>query len=140
VSDFESRLDAARAAYELNDPHRALRKLDAARRVALKRREEEKLRRVLEFADGVIARDDRTEIERENVLYAVRQNLRQLSRRRALRAGESWLDPFPDLETPRPHTRTFISTGLKIWIAVGVVLGTGLIVLWVLGSLLVDSS
>jgi hypothetical protein len=138
VPDFESRLDTARAAYERNDPHKALRRLDAARRVALKRRDEDRLRRVLEFAEGVIARDDRTEIERESVIYAVRQNLRQLSRRRALLAGESWIDPFPDLETPRPHTRTFISTGLKVWIGVGVVVGTGLIVLWVLGSLLVD--
>jgi hypothetical protein len=123
VADFEKRLAAARDAYERNDPFGALRKLDPARRVALKRRDEGQVRRVLEFAEGVIARDERTEVERENVVYAARQNLRQLSRRRVLREGGTWEDPFPDLEAPRPQTRTFVSGGLKFWIGVGVVVG-----------------
>lgn len=123
VADFDSALAAAREAYERNDPHQALQKLDRARKVAVKKRDEGQLQRVLDFAEGALARDERTEIERENLLYAVRQNLRQLTRRRALLAGEEWTDPFPDLETPRPHTRTFISRGLKFWIAVGVVIG-----------------
>lgn len=125
MASFESRLDAARAAYERNDPHGALRALDAARRAALKARDEERLERVLAFAEGVIARDERTEVDRDHVLYATRQNLRQLSRARSLRAADVWVDPFPDLEAPRPHTRTFISRGLKFWIAVGV--GVGLL-------------
>lgn len=134
VSDFESRLAAARAAYERNDPHAALRRLDAARKAALKHRDEAQLGRVLDFADGVITRDERSEIERESLLYAVRQNLRQLTRRRALMAGETWVDPFPGLETPLPHTRTYMSTGLKLWIAVGVLVGILLIVLWIIVS------
>jgi len=122
--DFESRLAAARSAYERNDTHGALRELDRARAVAFKERDEDKLRRVLDFAEGSLSREEQTEIERENLLYAARQNLRQLSRRRALLAGESWEDPFPDLETPQAHTRTFISRGVKFWIGVAVLLAT----------------
>jgi hypothetical protein len=121
--DFESWLAAARESYQRNNPHEALGKLDRARSVAAKNRDEEQLQRVLDFAEGSLARDEQTEVERENLLYAVRQNLRQLARRRALLAGESWTDPFPDLESPRSQTRTFISRGLKFWIAVGVVIG-----------------
>jgi hypothetical protein len=123
ATKFERELEAARAAYERNDPHAALRKLDHARRDALKRRNEEQLRRVLDFAEGAIPRDERTEIERENVIYAVRQNLRQATRRKAYEDEREWIDPFPDLESPRTQTRTFISRGLKFWIAVGVVIG-----------------
>ena len=134
VSAFESRLAAARSAYERNDPHAALKRLDRARKAALKHRDEAQLGHVLDFAHGVITRDERTEIERESLLYAVRQNLRQLTRRRALMAGETWVDPFPGLEAPLPHTRTYMSTGLKLWIAVGVLVAILLIVLWIVGS------
>jgi hypothetical protein len=123
AEDFENRLTAAREEYQRNNPRQALSKLDRARTVAAKNRDEEQLQRVLEFAEGSLARDEQTEIERENLLYAVRQNLRQLARRRALVTGEPWNDPFPELESPRPHTRTFISRGLRFWIAVGVVIG-----------------
>ena len=132
--DFEASLAAARQAYEENDPHGALRKLDRARTVAVKERDEEQLRRVLAFAEGAVPRDERTEVERENLLYAVRQNLRQLTRRRALLAGESWVDPFTDLESPRSHTRTFMSPGLKVWIGVGVALAILIVVLWIVGN------
>jgi hypothetical protein len=138
ATKFERELDAARTAYERNDPHTALRKLDRARRDALKRRNEGQLRRVLDFADGVISRDERTEIERENVVYSVRQNLRQVTRRRAYEDEREWVDPFPGLETPQTQTRTFISRGLKFWIGVGVVIGllvvAGLIALVVVGA------
>jgi hypothetical protein len=133
--DFEASLAAARQAYEENDPHGALRKLDRARTVAVKERDEEQLRRVLAFAEGAVPRDERTEVERENLLYAVRQNLRQLTRRRALLAGESWVDPFSDLASPRAHTRTFMSPGLKVWIGVGVALAILIVVLWIVGNL-----
>jgi hypothetical protein len=123
ATKFERHLDAARAVYERNDPNAALRKLDGARRDALKRRNEDELRRVLDFAEGVIARDERTEIARENVIYALRQNLRQVTRRRAYEDQREWVDPFPDLGSPRPQTRTFVSRGLKFWIGVGVAFG-----------------
>lgn len=119
-ADFERALDVARSAYESNDPAAALKQLDHARNAARKRGDEQQLERVLEFAEGVIARDERTKIGRQNLLYAVRQNLRQATRKRALAAGEPWVDPYPDLESPREHTRTFISRGVKFWIAVGV--------------------
>ena len=136
ADSFDRELEAARAAYERNDPYDALRRLDRARRSALKRRDTERLRHVLTFADGVIARDERTEIERENVIYAARQNVRQVTRRIAWEFGEAWTDPFPHLDAPRPVTRTFVSTGVKIWIGIGVALGTGLLVLWLLSPLL----
>ena len=129
--DFERSFAAARVAYEGNDTRNALRELERARRAALKQRDEEQLRRVLDFADGSLARDEQTEIERENLLYSVRQNLRQLSRRHALRGGEPWEDPFPDLAAPQAHTRTFISRGVKFWIGVGVLFGTLLAIAFV---------
>ena len=136
MADLESRLAAARAAYEQNDPREALRRLDKARRTALKGRDEPGLQRVLEFTKGTIVRDERTEIDRESLLYSVRQNLRQLTRRRALTAGEEWVDPFPDLESPRSHTRTYISPGVKVWIAIGVLLGTLLLAAWIVDAIL----
>ena len=139
ATKFERELEAARAAYERNDPHAALRKLDRARRDALKRRNEEQLRRVLDFAEGAIPRDERTEIERENVIYAVRQNLRQATRRKAYEDEREWIDPFPDLESPRTQTRTFMSRGLKFWIAVGVAIGllaaAGIVAAAIVGAL-----
>jgi hypothetical protein len=136
ASDFERLVDVARAAYERNDPHAALRLLDRARRSALKRRNEEQLARVLEFAEGVIGRDERTEIEREHFIYGVRQNLRQVTRRHAYEGDREWIDPYPALETARPQTRMHYSTGVKIWIGVAVVLGTIFVVLWALSPLL----
>jgi hypothetical protein len=107
-----------------------LKQLERARTTARKRGDEEQLRRVLEFANGTISRDERTEIARENLLYAVRQNLRQASRTRALSADEPWLDPYPELGSRGEHTRTFVSRGVKVWIAVGVVAGIAFYVLW----------
>jgi hypothetical protein len=132
---FERELAAARGAYERNDAYGALRRLDRARRTALKRKEVGRLHRVLEFAEGVISRDERTEIERENVIYAARQNVRQVTRRLAWERQSTWSDPFPDLDAPRPVTRTFLSTGVKIWIGVGVACATVLLVLWLLSPL-----
>ena len=134
--NFERKLDAARSAYEDNDAFKALRRLDDAREDAIGRSNEEQLHRVLDFAAGVIARDERTEIERETVIYAVRQNLRQISRRRAYDDEHEWVDPYPNLEAPHPQTRTYLSTGVKIWIGVGVAFGTILFVLWLLSPLL----
>lgn len=132
---FDRELEAARAAYERNDAFGALRRLDRARRAALKRKDVARLEHVLQFADGVITRDERTEIERENVLYASRQNLRQVTRRLAWETGSQWSDPYPALDAPRPVTRTFLSTGVKVWIGVGVAAGTILLVLWLLSPL-----
>ena len=67
--------------------------------------------------------------ERENVVYAIKQNLRQIERRRAYDEQRDWVDPYPDLETPCPQTRTYLSGGLKFWIAVGVLLVVGAILL-----------
>jgi hypothetical protein len=133
---FERDLQAARGAYEGNDPFRALRRLDRARRSALKRKDLAQLGRVLDFAEGVIARDERTEIERESLLYAVRQNVRQVTRRKAWETGSELVDPFPGLDAPRAPVRTFMSTGVKIWIAVGVALVIAIVVLWLLGAAL----
>ena len=132
---FERELAAARAAYERNDAFQALRRLDRARRTAVKQKDTERLDRVLGFAEGVIARDERTQIERENVIYAARQNLRQVTRRLAWERRETWADPFPALDAPRPVTRTFVSTGVKVWIGVAVAIATALLVLWLLSPL-----
>ena len=133
---FDDELETARGAYQRNDPCGALQRLDRARRVAVKNHSEEQLRRVLDFADGVIARDERTEIERESVVYAAKQNLRQLERRRAYDEAREPIDPYPDLETASAQTRTYLSAGLKVWIGVGVALGTIVVVLWLLSPVI----
>ncbi len=138
ASDFERALGSARAAYERNETAGALNQLERARGAARKRADEGQLSRVLEFVDGTISRDERTEIARENLLYAVRQNLRQATRARALSAGEPWLDPYPELASPREHTRTFVSGGVKVWIAVGVAAGIAFFVLWAVAIFMSD--
>lgn len=136
ASSFERKLDAARSAYEENDPLRALRRLEDARRVALGGGDDEQLRRLLDFADAVIAREERTEIEREHVVYAIKQNLRQLERRRAFEDERAPVDPYPNLETSQPQTRTYLSTSVKVWIGIGIAAATVVIVLWLLSPLL----
>ena len=55
-------------------------------------------------------------------LYAIRQNLRLEARRRARERGEPWPDPYPGLQAPTEHTGIVITRGIKLWIALGVLL------------------
>ena len=118
----------ARACIDRGDEAGAVKRLDRARRGYLKRHDVAGLEHLLVLADVLQAEDERLRIGRDNLLYAIKQNLRLETRRRAQMAGEPWQDPYPDLQAPTEHTRMAVTRGVKFWIALGVGLGTLLIV------------
>jgi hypothetical protein len=106
-----------------------LRSLDRARKGFAGQRDLEGLEHVLDLARLVPVEDDaRVAAARANLVYAVKQNVRQATRRAALAEGRPWTDPYPDLESPSEHTRVLLTRGVKIWIGVGVPVATALIV------------
>ena len=113
-------LAEARACIDRGDEARALKRLDRARRGYLKQRDAAGLEHLFVLADVLEAKDDRARIGRDNLVYAIKQNLRQESRRRAQEQGEPWQDPYPDLQAPSEHTRIAFTRGVKFWIAAGV--------------------
>ena len=121
-------LGEARAAIDGGDGLAALRSLDRARRGYLKQRDADGLEHVLDMAALVDAADDRMQIGRENLVYAVKQNLRQESRRAARERAEPWVDPYPDLQAPSEHTALVLTRPVKAVIAIGVAAGTALLV------------
>jgi hypothetical protein len=133
-------LGEARAAIDRGESAAALKRLDRARRGYGKRHDAEGLEHVLDMAGLVDAADEGVRIGRENLAYAVRQNLRQESRRRAQQAKEPWNDPFPDLQAPTEHTGLHLGRGAKAAIGVGVLLGSVSVVAIFVVPWLVDSS
>jgi hypothetical protein len=119
-------LGEARAAIDRGDALAALKHLDRARRDYVKQRDPDGLDHVLHMAQLVDAADDRARIGRENLAYAVKQNLRQETRRQARERTEPWNDPYPDLRTPAEHTGLVITRPVKIAIGLGVLLATAL--------------
>jgi hypothetical protein len=133
-------LGEARAAIDRGDRLAALKSLDRARRGYLKRRDAEGLGVVLDMT-ALVDRsgDDRVRIGRNNLEYAVKQNLRQESRRAARERREPWVDPYPDLQAPSEHTGLVLTRGVKVAIGVGVLVGTAvvagiLVAPWLTGS------
>jgi hypothetical protein len=118
----------ARACIDRGDEAGALKRLDRARRGYVKQRDPAGLDHLLVLADVLQATDDRVRVGRDNLLYAVKQNLRQESRRRAQEQGEPWQDPYPDLQAPTEHTRIAITRGVRFWIGAAVGLTTFVIV------------
>jgi hypothetical protein len=121
-------LGEARAAIDRGDGLAAIRGLDRARRGYVKQRDPEGLDHVLGMAELVDAAEERARVGRENLRYAVKQNLRQESRRQAKERGEPWSDPYPDLQAPTEHTGLVLTRPVKMAIGLGVVLGTALLV------------
>jgi hypothetical protein len=118
----------ARACIDRGDESGALKRLDRARRGYLKRRDTAGLEHLLVLADVLEAKDDRVRIGRDNLVYAVKQNLRQESRRRAQQQREPWQDPYPDLQAPTEHTGIVFTRAVKLWIAIGTALATILLI------------
>jgi hypothetical protein len=133
-------LGEARSAIDSGDSAAALRSLDRARRGYVKGREADGLGHVLAMTALVdTGADDRTRIGRDNLGYAVKQNLRHESRRSAQERGEPWDDPYPDLQAPSEHTGLALTRPVKTAIGVGVVAATALLVSilvvpWLVGS------
>jgi hypothetical protein len=121
-------LGEARAALDRGDGLAALKSLDRARRGYLKARDADGLEHVLDMARLVDPIDDRVRTGRDNLDYAAKQNLRQESRRAARERGESWIDPYPDLQAPIEHTGLVLTRGAKAAIGVGVVAAAALLV------------
>ncbi len=121
-------LGEARASIDRSDERAALKHLEKARRGYLKRHDAAGLEHLLVLADVLEADDERVRIGRANLVYAVKQNLRLESRRRARELGESWQDPYPDLAAPTEHTGIAFTRGVKIAIGVGAALGTAVLV------------
>jgi len=119
-------LAEARACIDRGDEAGAVKRLDRARRGYLKQRDATGLEHLLVLADVLEGKDDRARIGRDNLVYAIKQNLRQESRRRAQEQAEPWQDPYPDLQAPSEHTRIAFTRGVKFWIAVGVAVGVAL--------------
>lgn len=131
-------LGEARAAIDRGDTRAALTSLDRARKGYASAADPEGLEHVLDMVELVDSPDDRTRIRRGNLAYATKQNLRQESRRRARQLGRPWTDPFPELQAPSEHTGVALTRGVKIAIAVGVLLAIAAFVGLVLVSVLVD--
>ena len=121
-------LGEARASIDRGDERQALKRLDRARRGYVKRNDAAGLEHLLVLADVLQPDDERGRIGRTNLVYAIKQNLRLESRRRAQALGETWQDPYPDLEAPAEHTGIAFTRGVKIAIAVGVGFGTVVLV------------
>jgi hypothetical protein len=130
----------ARAAIDRGDERTALKRLETARRGYARRHDAAGLEHLFILADVLEARDERTRIGRENLVYAVKQNLRLESRRRANMTGEPWRDPYPDLAAPTEHTGIAITRGIKLWIGLGVVVTTLAIIGVFLAAALVSTS
>jgi len=113
----------ARAAIDRGDEAAALTRLDKARRGYAGNHDAAGLEHLLVLANVLEGPDERTRIGRENLVYAVKQNLRLESRRRAKMTGEPWQDPYPDLAAPIEHTGISIGRGLKLVIGAATLLG-----------------
>jgi hypothetical protein len=131
-------LGGARAAIDRGDGRTALKILDRARRGYAKGHDAEGLEHVLDMVALVDQSDERTRVGRENVAYAVKQNLRQESRRLARQRGETWVDPHPDLQAPTEHTGLLLTRRVKVVIGIAVLVAVLLIAAAIVGIALVD--
>ena len=120
-------LAEARAAIDRGDARAALKRLDRARRGYMKGHDADGLEHLVMLGDVLDPTDERTRLGRINLDYAIKQNLRQESRRRALLAGETWADPYPGLEAPTEHTGIAFTRGVKLVIAIATVLGAAVL-------------
>ena len=116
-------LAEARGCIDRSDERGALKHLDRARRGYLKSHDADGLEHLLLLADVLEATDETTRIGRENLVYAVKQNLRLESRRSAQQQGEQWSDPYPDLQAPTEHTRIAFTRPVKLAIGLATALG-----------------
>jgi len=116
-------LGEARACIDRGDARGALKRIDRARKGYLKLHDADGLEHLLLLTDVLDPPDERTRIGSENLVYAIKQNLRLETRRRAQQQGTPWTDPYPDLEAPTEHTRIAFTRGVKLAIAIGTLLG-----------------
>jgi hypothetical protein len=131
-------LAEARACIDRGDENWALKHLDRARRGYVPEHDIAGLEHLIVLAEVLDATDERTRDARENLLYAIRQNIRAETRRAAKLRNEPWEDPHPGLRAPTQHTRIYLTRGAKIAIAIGVALASAVIVALLAASAFVD--
>jgi hypothetical protein len=90
----EQILAPARAEIERHKTGRAVHRLEKARRTLLARGDLDGLEELIELARRIPVAKPRHESAHNRLIYAARQNVRYLSRRAAIKAGEEWSDPF----------------------------------------------
>jgi hypothetical protein len=118
----EAALDAARSAAAAGDESAALKQLERARRVALAGKDLEGLEAGLALAGELELGDRGARARQRDLVYAFGQNIRFLSRQRALAAGQEWQEPLagaPLLLPPTPPlsrstTVALASTGVMV--------------------------
>jgi hypothetical protein len=127
----EEALVQGRRLLESGDVHGALRLLDSARKDLVQEGDlagARELRTLVE--DGYRLADTQDEPAYERLLYASAQNIRFLSRKRAVEAKVPWEDPHPELDQPgRPEMRAERGVTKRDvpWIAVGGVVAAALV-------------
>jgi hypothetical protein len=121
-------LAEARACIDRGDENGALKHLDRARLGYVRQHDVAGLEHLFVLADVLDAANERARDSRENLVYAIGQNIRTETRRAAQLRGEPWQDPYPDLQAPTSHTRISLTRGVKIAIGLGVALMTAAIV------------
>ena len=121
-------LAEARACIDRGDENGALKHLDRARRGYVEQHDVAGLEHLFVLADVLDAANERLRDSRENLVYAIGQNIRAETRRAAQLSGKPWQDPYPDLQAPTSHTRISLTRGVKIAIGLGVALTTAAIV------------
>jgi Tol biopolymer transport system component len=92
----------ARAEIERQNTRRALRLLEKARRKLLARADVDGLGELIELAQRLPIAKPRHAARQKRLVDATQQNVRYLGRRNAIKAGETWSDPFA---TARPKTK-----------------------------------
>jgi hypothetical protein len=140
VTKPDRELAEARASIDRGDERGALKRLNGARRGYLKQHDAEGLEHLLLLADVLEAPDERTRIGRDNLVYAIKQNLRLESRRRAQQQGEPWTDPYPDLQGPTEHTRIAFTRPVKVVIGTATLLGALVVIGIIVATLAFSSS
>ena len=133
----EQALAPARSEIGREETKRALRSLEKARRKLLDRSDVNGLGELLELAQRLPIAKPRHEKARGQLIEATRQNIRFLSRRNALGAGEEWSDPFASAAAPMPTSSrpSPPMTRREILIAACIVIAmAGVVTAWALAS------
>ncbi len=133
----EQILAPARSVLERGATGRALRSLEKARRKLLDRSDVDGLGELLDIAQRIPTPKARHEKTRRQLIDATQQNVRYLSRRRALRAGEEWSDPFaaagPKTTSKLPSLPPMTRREILIAAAIVVVIAGG-VTAWALAN------
>lgn len=113
-------LSPARQALEQGDSAASLRILEKTRRALLAQMDVDSLIELIELTRSIQVTEPRLAETRTYLIEAAQQNVRYITRRRTLDAGEEWSDPFRSLEKTTPATAPPISRRAAIVVAIAI--------------------